>query len=60
LFDNKYLHAPAQETSTALSKMRLALANRPRRAKEEPKFANERIVILVLFPLYLRCLMTNI
>jgi hypothetical protein len=40
--------------------MRLALANRPRRAKEETKFTNERIVILALFPLFLRYLLTNI
>jgi len=37
----------------------LALANRSRRAKEETEFTNERIIILALFPLFLRCLMTK-
>jgi hypothetical protein len=40
--------------------MRLALANRSRRAKEEIEFTNVRIIILALFPLYLHCLLTKI
>jgi hypothetical protein len=44
--DDKNLNVPAQENSTALDKMRLALANRPRRAKEEVEFANVRIIII--------------
>jgi hypothetical protein len=57
--DDKYLHVPAQENSTALNIMRLALANRPRRAKEEIEFTNVRIIILAFYPLFLRCLMTK-
>jgi len=52
--DDKNLHVPAQENSTALNIMRLALANRPRRGKEEIEFSNVRIVILSLFPCFQR------
>ncbi|MDR1837020.1 MAG: hypothetical protein LBQ89_05115, partial [Treponema sp.] len=46
------LHVPAQENFTALNKMRLALANRSRRAKEEQMPDNVELTIFSKFPLF--------
>jgi hypothetical protein len=43
--DDKYLHVPAQENSTVLNVMRLALANRTRRGKREQMPDNDEISI---------------
>ena len=51
--DDKNLNVPAPENFVALNKMRLALANRLRRGKEEIEFTSVRIIILSLFPLFL-------
>jgi len=49
---DKYLNVPAQENSTALNIMRLALANRTRRGKDEQMPDGAGIIIFFTFPLF--------